>query len=424
MVLAVVLLGGTTPPAALGTLLVLVTLGMVFVLRDRAAPGWASILALGVVVRLPYATFVPIHDDSLHYVESAQQLLSGIVFVDGHVGVAGVMAVFILVFGDIGPNLASFVAAITTIPVVGLTAAELFDSRRPGLAAGLAVALTPIHINFSSWAYTEPIALLFFATALYLLVGRRYVLAALVGGLVAIMRIEYLVLIIIPYVLIQHSRERWQPVVPAILAYVGVIMATIVGMAFSWRTVSDALFFVKSVPGVTRGTFVRFAHEPVEHLTRDILYYVPHFLHWGVPYWHLELVNPFLPVLFLVGVAVTSRRYKHSGLILSSAFVLVWILFVYKEVFVEPSQFGHVGLVFLAISFVTFGVFIYAGYEMYTPSHDLLWSTAPYLCLLVLLPLAPRYLLPLLVIYAMYVGAGLVWVAEDGIQKLTEKLPW
>lgn len=369
---------------------------------------WASIslvILLGIVVRLPFAVLQPIHDDSPIYYANAAQLAEGSIVFTGHVGVELVMAIFVFVFGSSGANIASFTAAIATIPIVGATAAHHFSSRRVGVAAAAAIAIAPLHIYFSWWAYTEPIAICFFSITLYTIVRGHYGWAIFLIGVTFFMRAEYAVLILTPLLLLRLSNRTWQrygivgsPVVTAGILMLGTVLSP-------ERSVITIVSDLLNTPLYSVTFFQSLSANPLGKVSTNVLFYAPHFLHWGVPYWEASLVNPILPVLFIVGTIslLQKTRLAQYGVLL--AFSSVVVTFLLRELSILSSQTLVVWSILLL--FGGFCLLLLVG-PMSAPQFEPLFALVPYTMLLLVLYLAPRYLMPIVIVGSLYVGLGLV----------------
>lgn len=369
---------------------------------------WFSVpsgILLGIGVRLPFAVFEPVHDDSLTYYANAAQLAEGSFVFTGHVGVELVMAIFVFVFGASGANIASFTASIATIPIVGATAAHLFSSRRVGIAAAAAIAIAPLHIYYSSWAYTEPIAICFFSLTLYTIVRERYGWAILLTGVTFFMRAEYAALILAPLLVLRLSNRSWQrygivgaPVVATGLLTLGTVLSPERNViAIVSDLLNTSLYSVSFLQSLTV--------NPLEKVSSNALFYVLHFLHWGVPYWEVALVNPFLPVLFVVGTISLLPRTRLSlyGVLLPAGSVLV--IFPLRELSILGS--GTLVVVSILLLFGGFGLLL-AISPLSDRRFQPLFALVPYTMLLLVLYLAPRYLLPIVIVGSLYAGQGAV----------------
>ncbi|WP_188853176.1 hypothetical protein [Haloarcula argentinensis] len=384
--------------------------GAALLCRSRV---WFGILIVSILVRLPYTVLRPVHDDSSIYVGRALDLLEGQVVISGHIGVEAIMALFLGLFGQMGGNLASFAASLATVWLAGRTATVLFNSRRAGQAAGFVLAVTPLHINFSWWAYTEPIAVCFFTLSLYFLVSRRYAAGAAIGVIVLFMRLEYLFLILAPLAgLYAFSENRFRHVfvLGPLLGLVGTILFY---QLPSGNSPIIAIRTLVSMPSLfSTGFFVGLSQAPVEHTVRNLQFYTPHFLHWGVPYFESPLVNPILPVLFIIGVIALLPRVRYARLLPLTSAIVIAAAFVHRELTVGKGLIGpSTGL----IAGLYTGVFV-ALVVLVVQSSDRrlfpLFATIPYLCLLAILYLAPRYLLPMAVVGSLYAGYGLKTILD------------
>ncbi|AUG47888.1 hypothetical protein BVU17_10305 [Haloarcula taiwanensis] len=391
------------------TLLILFS-GAALLCRSRA---WFAILLVGILVRLPYTVLKPVHDDSSVYVGRALNLLEGQITISGHIGVEAIMALFLGLFGQMGGNLASFVASLATVWLVGRTATVLFDSPRAGHAAGFVLAVTPLHINFSWWAYTEPIAVCFFTLSLYFFVSRRYVAGAAVGIIVFFMRLEYLFLLLAPLAgLYAFSEDRFRHVfvLGPLLGFVGVILLYQLSSGDSPVVTVRTLVSMPSL--FSTGFFVGLSNAPLEHTVRNLQFYAPHFLHWGVPYFEFVLVNPLLPVLFLIGVVALLPRVRYARILPVTIAIIIAAAFMYRELTVGT---GLIGPSIELVAWLYASIFV-ALVVLVLQSTDKrlfpLFATIPYLCLLAILYLSPRYLLPMAVVGSLYAGYGLKTILD------------
>lgn len=370
---------------------------------------WIGILAImifGLIIRLPFAEFAPIHDDSSVYYSIAAQLAAGSFVFTGHLVVEMVMAIFVFIFGRAGANIASLTAAVLTIPVVGATGTALFSSRRAGLGAAIVIAGTPLHIYFSSWAYTDPIAVLGFSLALFSIVRGRYRRGLALTGLVVLMRVEYALLILVPLMLLRvcdSGRIRYLIVsVPVI----GNIILTLLSSINSAETSGQLpLIDLLNTPLYSIGFLSNLTESPLRHLSSNSLFYTVHFLHWGVPYWELALLNPLLPALFVIGAYSLLPRIRASALAVGYASTALAVAFAVRELVGVDSQLvGALLLLFLISGFCL----LFAAGPIALPEFQPLFALIPYTMLLLVLYLAPRYLLPMVVVGALYAGLGIV----------------
>ena len=379
----------------------------------REYPIWGTILVLSVVVRLPYATFRPVHDDSPVYFEAASQLLAGQTEFSAHLFVEVVMAVFILLFGVAGANVASFTASVAVVPVTGMAARSLFDSTRAGYATAVVVALNPIHVYYSSWAYTEPISLFFFVLSLNYLVRHWIRAGVVVASLVVLMRLEYAVLILAPLATLRTFDSRVVRVVVTTLP-VAIFSALVAFLSFSpgsRLTIQRLLPRRLMSPLFSTSSITEFITVPVGRMTRNILFYAPHGLYWGVPYFETELVNPVLPLLFLVGVYMVIPRVRYAVLGIVALFLTVIGLFLFRELVSGTLYTSSVQLVLFVLFVGLVLVCIASGIS--DRRLDPLRSTVPYLVLLGVLYLGPRYILPVALVMSMYAGYGMSVIYEQ-----------
>lgn len=401
--LAVVLGSGVPVHGLLALLSVTVVLGGLALTQSGLSLPLVTLL--GLFARLPFAVFAPINDDSSVYYAIAKQLAEGTFVFTGHIGVELVMAGFVFLFGRAGANIASFTAAILTIPIVGAAAIQLFSSRRVGIAAATAMALTPLHIYFSSWAYTEPIAICFFSLALYAIVSDRYLWSVVLVGVLFVMRFEYAVLILAPLLVLRLSDRaiirRAVVGIPVLGTGTIVVISALTPAAprQSWLVsiLNTSLYSVSFLQNLTV--------DPIAEISRNILFYTIHFFHWGVPYWHGVLVNPVLPALFLVGAAALLPQDRMTVLAFVIAPGTLLVGFVVRELFGVSSQSLALALIILVAS--GFLLLLAAG-PLSQPEFQPLFALVPYTMLLLVLYLAPRYLLPVVVVGCLYVGFGAV----------------
>lgn len=406
LVLSVVSLSTGPPTGFGGAIAVGVVVFTLFALTLARRPVWLPVVALAITVRLPFATFLPIHDDSGFYFAAASRLAAGDLAFSPHLGVEGIMAVFILLFGESGANIASFTASIGSVVLVGLISEELFDSRTAGLASAFVFAILPLHVNFSSWAYTEPIALFFFSVAMYFLIREQYVFGLALTGAVLFMRIEYALLILLPYAtlrLVDRSAIRYVPLVTGFVPPTAILVARYV-LGLSPERLADILSTLPTPMFST--TFLQtFIKNPFAILTENILFYAPHFLYWGVPYWEVVLLNPLLPLLAVYGLYRIISRVRYVTLIFIATIGLVVVSFFYREVIAGGYETFSIPFV-LAFGALTI-VILMAGARSRNKMLEPLLATLPYHGILAYLYLAPRYMLPLGVIYSLYAGYGL-----------------
>lgn len=402
--LATVLISGTTANGLIALLPVAVVLGGLTVTQSGLSLSLVTLL--GLFVRLPFAVFAPIHDDSSTYYAIAKQLAEGTFVFTGHLGVELMMAGFIFLFGRAGANIASLTASILTIPIVGVTAMRLFSSKRAGIAAATAMALTPLHIYFSSWAYTEPIAICFFSLALYAIVSDHYLWSVVLIGVIVVMRIEYAVLILAPLLVFRVSDRDiiQQAVVGVPVLGTGALIVVSV-LAPAGRPQQSPLFSLLNTSLYSVSFLQDLTVDPITKVSSNILFYPMHFFHWGVPYWQGVLVNPLLPILFLVGAAALLPRRRITVLAFVLAPGTLLVAFIVREFFGVSSQSLVLVLVILVLA--GFLLLLAAG-PLSRPEFQPLFALVPYTMLLLVLYLAPRYLLPIVVVGCIYVGFGAV----------------
>jgi hypothetical protein len=159
--------------------------------------------------------------------------------------------------------------------------------------------------------------------------------------------------------------------------------------------------------GIIKPFLIPFLLNPLSTMTERLLYYIPHLLHFGVPYWEPTLVNPALSVLAAIGLAsaVESHRWK-LGIILLSAGVILFTLL--KELLIGPVATGALGVAIILIT----------GAAVASPTIELIRSTdyrsrplvtlAPYVVYLFVGYLTTRNLLPVALVLAPYAGKGTV----------------
>ena len=112
----------------------------------------------------------------------------------------------------------------------------LTSSQRLSLAAFLAIALNPFHLEYSFSAMTDiPHALLVMA-CLYFVITDRWKLAALMGAAACLIRLEsWMLILLIPA--IQVMRRRTWPVLTALILSTG----PAIWLFICWRTTGDPL---------------------------------------------------------------------------------------------------------------------------------------------------------------------------------------
>lgn len=382
--------------------------------RNRPVGALLLVVLTGLLVRLPFAVYVPVHDDSPVYYGVAKQLAQGTFVVSGHIGVEAIMAVFVVFFGRSGANIASLTASLITIPVVGAIAARLFSSRVAGLGAAAALAVAPLHIYYSSWAYTEPIAICLFCATVYLIISDRYLWGAVFTLGMSLVRIEYALLILCPLMVLRLS--RWEFVRKAVVfgPLVGVSALTLALRSIPPDEVEQSLLFsTLNTPVYSVSFLLKLSRDPIAALSTNAQFYAVHFLHWGVPYWELALVNPVLPVLFLLGVYTLLPKFRASGLSVAIVLLSITATFLVRE-FVAPS--GVLILALLSLAAVSHILL----YPRSAPEFQPLLALIPYLMLLLVFYRSPRYLLPLVVVGCLFAGRG----AAIAYSKLAVGDPW
>lgn len=369
---------------------------------------WFFVIGIGTLLRLQYATLVPIHDDSLHYYREAYQLVHQSVLPDEHFIVLLLMGGFMLIFGSMGANLASLVASITTIPVLGAASSRLFDSQWTGVATGLVFAVMPMAVYYASWAYTDPIALFIFSLGLYCIIARKYLLTLAVLPIVFYSRYEYLTILLPLLGLTFVDRKTTRALL--ILTLPNVIGSLIIASLFH-PSVYGILQGIAGSTSFFPNTFYHFAREHGPNLglffASRFDYYVYHFLHWGVPYWHLELVNPLLPALFALGVIASLHRTWYVLGVSTMAFLAVGGGLVYRETLAGPqylTTFPELMVtVGVAVVFCVAAIPLCQTQERTRP----LSAVAGYIAVLSVAWPQARYLLPVLTVGTLYAGYGL-----------------
>lgn len=357
---------------------------------------------LGLVVRIPFVVLAPVHDDSAIYYATAEQLAGGNIEVTQHFGVELVMAVFVFIFGQQGANLASFTASVFTVPIAGAAATNLFSSRRAGIAAALASAVIPVHIYFSSWAYTEPISLLFFSLALYALVANRYPAAAVLTIVVAFMRLEYAVLILLPLLSLQLFGHRITRRRVAGIAAAGAGTIVLVSTLYAFKPGIFLNLF--NYLGYSRTFLNTFSSTPIMRMAYNLSFYTVHFLHWGVPYWKPILVNPLLPLFFFIGVFTLLPRTRLAWLAPVFGFGTIVFTLLIREFFGIRTSLSAVYLIVICtITLLLLLAIVPSGERRFYP----LIALIPYVFLLLILYRAPRYLLPVVIVCCLYAGQGM-----------------
>ncbi len=113
---------------------------------------------------------------------------------------------------------------------------RLTASRRVALIMFLLIALNPLHIFYSSSAMTEMPHAFFIAGALYFVLGRRWVVAAIFGALAGLTRVEGWMLIVL-IAIIQFIWERRVSIFPIIIQ----LTAPIFWFYVSWKATGNWL---------------------------------------------------------------------------------------------------------------------------------------------------------------------------------------
>lgn len=414
----VVSVGTDLQQTALGALVTLTALAAVAVGTTRLArsrPSWLAVLVVAVLTRLPYVTLSPIHDDSQFYYRNAVTLIDGLaagsVPLDAlsvrYLGVHAVMGGFVPLFDGAGANVASFVAALCTVPILGATAASLFGSRRVGVATGFVVAVFPIHVYYSWWAYSEPVTLCFFSLALYGFITRRYGVATVATVPVLFMRIEYVLFVLLPLFAFTTVRET--------RLYGAMFVSPLLPLGVGLFAPTRVERFIESFTGVSpsflkiqvlRSTLL--SSEPIGHVLTNASFYAPHFLHWGVPYWDIGVVNPLLTVAFTLGIIRVSARNRATGVILALVLGIVIGGVLVRELFGVEKMYGALVLVGVLCALAL----VLATESWRDPLMIPLLSTGPYLVLITILYSGPRYVLPVACVFLLYAGYGLCWSTD------------
>jgi len=403
------------PPSFKIGIIFLVTISAVatfFVLARfvRRHPWIRAVIVAAVAIRLPYMVLSPIHDDSVLYAERAMLLLDGRF---GEVparyfGVEVVMAGFSALFGPSGTNLASFSASIGTVVAVGALGMAVFEEERTALAAAVSAAVLPMHIYYSWWAYSEPIALVFFLTALWLLVRRSWRLATLVAAPLLFMRAEYLFGIFLPCMFLQltrKSRAYYLPAVAPAAAYPFIFALPRSVAVWIARAVNE-VGFDDWIPFFLLDTVLL---EPFTRISENIVFYAPHLLYWGVPYYSLPNMNPVLPLLMFAGIyeLIGHDRLGRWGLVIGTASVIV--SFLIRETIADTTIAGIVALTGLGAAFV---LILLMDQRERRSELIPLFAMVPYLALLLAVFTASRYLLPVLLVLSIYAGHGAIITYE------------
>lgn len=415
-VLSVVTTLSPTPAGTLVSLVVLAATGLGAIALARRRPAWLGVLLLAVLVRLPYATLRPIHDDGPIYLSRARNFLTEVTSLAPsiselhlrYLGVHAVMGGFVTLFADAGANVASLLAAVVTVPLIGATAATLFDSRRTGLASATLMALYPIHVYYSSWAYSEPITLAFFSLALYGIASERYYIAAPPAAAVFVMRAEYTLFLLVPLVVLLYARRSrlYYLLIGAPLAAFCIVLLspeTLETLMSLTPRQKSHFFYV----GFLRQ--LGFVEAPLEYVARSLSFYAPHFLHWGVPYWEILLVNPIFTVLFAVGVLAALPRARASSISVFLVGIVAAVGFVSRELFLPEVTYGTV---LVSVLVVTIVLVLLAGAREDRQLQPLL-AIGPYLAFAFIVFNEARYILPVGLVAILYAGYGLTWLYEQ-----------
>lgn len=346
------------------------------------------------------------------YVTHAAELLDGTVAVTEHIGAEVLFAIGLGLFGKSGPNIVSFVAASLTVLCVGFTAAEVFNER-VGLATALVFGINPIHIYYSAWAYPELFALLLLSLGLYLTLADRYLAAVLVALFGLTFRFEYVLLIQIPVMWLYFFESRslrysivfLPPVVLGAL-FVSAILVPLSSQEVYW------IQFVGRLFPFTVTFFGNFLLQPIQQVAQNSSFYLPHLLYWGVPYWIRVLMNPLLAGLFAIGLWELTDSVKIRSFVIVALFVCPAAVFIYRD-FLLTGPVDDLYLQTLALGiFGVIGAILYLGSTAERTEMYLLLATVPYWCLLAISYTGARYILPIMLVFSVYVGFGLTVVLD------------
>ncbi|MUV88822.1 hypothetical protein GJ629_02055 [Halapricum sp. CBA1109] len=429
--LAPLFVGTEIDPSTVGVVVSLLgvsalVVGGVYAIRRRVI--WGGVVVGAILLRLPYVTLTPIHDDSLHFLTNTYEVihaasrlslpLSGVPL--RYIGVNTVMGVFVVAFGDSGVNIASFSAAIGTVPVLGVTAATLFESRRAGIAAGVFGATLPIHVYHSSWAYSEPIALFVFSLSMYGFVAERYLLATGLTGVLSVMRAEYVLLVLLPLMalLVLRSSRAYYLAISSPFVLVGLLLAIPRLFLGTVVSITGPLSSVVVPSYVTTSGFLA---APIRHVAQNTVFYVGHFLHLGVPYWESNLVNPFILLFFVVGMYELLPSVRSSVLSLGLFSSVAAAGYAAEQVFGVTHLYG--------VTLLVTGGMCFAVVLLAEPRHDRrlqpLLATGPYFGLLATGFLGARYILPVALVVVLYAGYGAhrTFGQSDRLSTLTIRVP-
>lgn len=160
------------------------------------------------------------------------------------------------------------VAAVTGAGVCILVYAfsyVLTSSQRLSLAAFLAIAFNPFHIEYSFSAMTDIPHALLVMLCLYFVITDRWKLAALMGAAACLIRLEsWMLILLVPA--IQIMRRRTWPVLTALILATG----PAVWLLICWKTTRDPLasFHAHNAYMVARLV----AHPEFAHFTLDRLW--------------------------------------------------------------------------------------------------------------------------------------------------------
>lgn len=409
--LGVTLLGRTV---LLSVFPVAVLLGA-YGLRHR--PAATTVVLLALLVRAPTFTTVPTIDDGSFYLAAARQFLAGDVAVFGHAASTAVWAAFVAMFDQSGVNAANLVFSAATVPLVGVLARRLFKSRRAALGGMAVFAVSPTAVYYSAKAINEPLALFFLALAILLFLAERYPLAIAVTGAVAFMRIEYAVMFLVPYAVIRAVNRRSLRTVVLAMPPLGVsvvLLSAVVGVRVPlWRT------FVGALGGVDL-----FSPLPIRRLLANPRTVFPeryqalaaHMVHWGVPYWNLVLVNPVIPVAAITAIVLGSRQRRRLAFGGGLALLGFAVVFLQSELLRGRLALS---LPAIGLSLVTYTALVYFAVDDDPLGNELIASAYIYSLGILVLPPSPRYLLPVVLVYAVYAGRG-IELAVDGV---TARMP-
>jgi hypothetical protein len=388
----------------------------------RLMTAYVGATILAVLVRIPYMTLTPAHDDSNIYLADIETIArDGSLAVSEveHLGVELVMAAFYLVFGEAGPNLASLIAALATVPAMGLVARSLFDSDRIGVLTAVLVAMLPSHIYYSSLLLMEPISLFVFALVLLATVKRRWVAVGVLSAVLLFMRLEHL-LITVPFVVLWWTESKWVRhsiiTFPFALLFGGILLGSLIHFS-----PQESQLFYKPVAQhlpISTSFIGRFLRRPDYHLHKRIAFYVPQMLYWGVPFFSLPLMNPTFPILSLICVRKLSSRDVWTSRVLYLLPVGVCAVFLHREAMLDGDMIflsrviPPIDVTTVILGAVIAGAYARLAWTADDPRLAPFSVLGPYITLLMLQALAPRYLLPVFLVGTLYAGYGLHLVLQ------------